>query len=154
MWPSHFYVFTQRTWAPTVEPILSEIINLWLFYCSCNLYWECILAVFPLNVLLHNHTYAMRTIQPQALLPCLIWPDTSPGMHLFFSLWILAVFSISALGWPVQGCPKRWTPGSVNMRWKGGVLLPAVGRRMQLFHLKFTDPRAHHIVHPSHKSIE
>ena len=43
---------------------------------------------------------------------------------------------------------KRWSPGSVNMRSKNCVLLPAAGRRTQLFHLIFTEPGAHLLVHP------
>ena len=37
--------------------------------------------------------------------------------------------------------------GSVNMRRKNCVLLPAEGGRTQLFHLIFTKPGAHLIVH-------
>ena len=48
----------------------------------------------------------------------------------------------------VQGCTKRWTPGSVNMKRKNCVLLPAAGRRAQLFHLIFTEPGVHLLVHP------
>ena len=48
----------------------------------------------------------------------------------------------------VQGCTKRWTPGSVNMTRKNCVLLPAAGRRAQLFHLIFTEPGVHLLVHP------
>ena len=36
----------------------------------------------------------------------------------------------------------------MNMRMINCVLLPAAGRRTQLFQLIFTEPRAHHIVHP------
>ena len=43
-------------------------------------------------------------------------------------------------GMYVQGWTKTWSPGSVNMRWKSCVLLPAEGRRTQLFHLIFTEP--------------
>ena len=47
---------------------------------------------------------------------------------------------------------RGWTlwcaPGSVNMTRKYCVLLPAAGRRTQIFHLLFTEPRAHHKVHP------
>ena len=39
-------------------------------------------------------------------------------------------------------------PGSVNMRRKNCVFLPAAGRITQLFHLIFTEPRANHKVHP------
>ena len=38
--------------------------------------------------------------------------------------------------------------GSVNMRRKNCVILPAAGRRTQLFHFIFTEPRAHQKVHP------
>ena len=48
----------------------------------------------------------------------------------------------------VQGWPKRWTPGSVNMRRKNCVLLPAAGKRTQLFHLTFTEPWVHLLGHP------
>ena len=48
----------------------------------------------------------------------------------------------------VRGCTKRWTPGSVNMKRKNCVLLPAAARRAQLFHLLFTEPGVHLLVHP------
>ena len=48
----------------------------------------------------------------------------------------------------IQGCTLWCAPGSVNMRWKNYVLLPAEGRRKQLFHLIFTEPGEHHKVHP------
>ena len=45
-------------------------------------------------------------------------------------------------------CLQGWTLwcalGSVNMRRKNCVTLPAAERRTQLFHLIFTEPRAHH----------
>ena len=48
----------------------------------------------------------------------------------------------------IQGWPKRWTPGSVNM-WRGNcVILPAAGRRSKLFPLKFTEPGVHFLGHP------
>ena len=43
----------------------------------------------------------------------------------------------------LQGWPKRWSPGSVNMRLKSCVLLLAAGWRMQFFLLIFTDPGVH-----------
>ena len=41
----------------------------------------------------------------------------------------------------VQGCTKRWTPGSLNR--KNCILLPAADKRAQLFHLIFTKPGVH-----------
>ena len=52
------------------------------------------------------------------------------------------------IGMFIQGCTKRWTPGSVNMKRKNCVLLPAAGRRAKLFHLIFTEPGVHLLVHP------
>ena len=48
----------------------------------------------------------------------------------------------------IQGWPKRWTPGSVNMKRKNCVLLTAAGRKTQPFHLKFTEPGVHLLGHP------
>ena len=48
----------------------------------------------------------------------------------------------------LQGWPKRWTPGSVNMRWKSCVLLPAAGSRTQFFLLTFTETGVHLLGHP------
>ena len=48
----------------------------------------------------------------------------------------------------VQGWPKRWTPGCVNMSLKSCVLPPAAGRRTQLFLLIFTEPGVHLLGHP------
>ena len=39
----------------------------------------------------------------------------------------------------IQGWPKRWTPGSVNMRRKNCVLLPAASRTTQISHLIFKE---------------
>ena len=51
----------------------------------------------------------------------------------------------------VQGWAKVRFPGSVNMRWKSCVLLPAAGRRTQFFHLIFTKPGKHTLAHPCTK---
>ena len=48
----------------------------------------------------------------------------------------------------VQGWAKVRFPGSVNMWWKSCVLLPAAGKRTQLFHLIFTEPGTHTLAHP------
>ena len=48
----------------------------------------------------------------------------------------------------VQGWPKRWSPGSVNVRRKICVLLPAAGRKTQLFHLIFREPGVHLLGRP------
>ena len=48
----------------------------------------------------------------------------------------------------VQGWVEVRFPGSVNMRWKSCVLLPAAGRRTQLFHLVSMEPGAHNKVLP------
>ena len=40
----------------------------------------------------------------------------------------------------VQGSANPQTPGSEKMRWKSCVLLPAAGRRTQLFILLFSEP--------------
>ena len=40
----------------------------------------------------------------------------------------------------VQGSANPQTPGSENKRIKSCVLLPAAGRRTQLFHLIFSEP--------------
>ena len=42
--------------------------------------------------------------------------------------------------WYVQGSANPQTPGSENKRIKSCVLLPATGRRAQLFHLIFSKP--------------
>ena len=48
----------------------------------------------------------------------------------------------SAATWKIllQGSANPQTPGSENKRIKSCVLLPAAGRRTQLFHLIFTEP--------------
>ena len=43
---------------------------------------------------------------------------------------------------------NRWTPGSVNMRRKNCFILPAAGRRTQIFHLKITEPGVFLLGHP------
>ena len=48
----------------------------------------------------------------------------------------------------LQRWPKRWTPGSVNVRRNNCVLLPAANSRTQLFHLIFTEPGVHLLGHP------
>ena len=48
----------------------------------------------------------------------------------------------------IKGCTKRWAPGSVKLGEKVAFCLPTTGRRMQLFHLIFTKPGAHLLVHP------
>ena len=47
-----------------------------------------------------------------------------------------------------RGCTLWCALGSVNMRRKNCVLLPAAGRRTQLFHLIFTQPGAYLLEHP------
>ena len=48
----------------------------------------------------------------------------------------------------LQGCTKRWNPGSVNMKRKNYVLLPAAGRRAQLFTLIILEPGPHGLTDP------
>ena len=48
----------------------------------------------------------------------------------------------------VQGWAKVRIPGSVSMTRKSCVVLPAAGRRMQLFHLIFTEPGNRTLAHP------
>ena len=48
----------------------------------------------------------------------------------------------------VQGTTKRRLPGSVNVRKKNCVLLPAAGSRTQFFHLIFTKPGRRLLVVP------
>ena len=48
---------------------------------------------------------------------------------------------VHALRAPLQGSANPQTPGSENKRIKSCVLLPAAGRRTQLVHLIFTEPR-------------
>ena len=61
---------------------------------------------------------------------------------------ISTIIPFEPIGPTLQGCPKRWTPGSVIMRRKNYVLLLAAGRRTQLFHLIFTKPGVHLLGHP------
>ena len=54
-----------------------------------------------------------------------------------------SIFSLFVQGWTL------WCAlGSVNMRRENCAFLPAAGRRTQLFHVIFTEPGAHHKVHP------
>ena len=55
--------------------------------------------------------------------------------------------------WLVQGWPKRWTRGYVNLRWKSCVLLPAAGRRTQFLSLIFTEPGVHLLGHPCNTMV-
>ena len=48
----------------------------------------------------------------------------------------------------IQGWAKVRFPGSVIMRCRICVLLPAAGRRTQFFHLIFTKPGKHTLAHP------
>ena len=48
----------------------------------------------------------------------------------------------------IQGWAKVGFPGSVNIRWKIYVLLPAAGSRTQFFLLIFTEPGKHTLAHP------
>ena len=48
----------------------------------------------------------------------------------------------------IQGCTKRWTSGSVNMKRKNCVLLPAVGKQNATLSPNFTQPGAHILGHP------
>ena len=48
----------------------------------------------------------------------------------------------------VQGWTLWCAPGSVNLSRKYCVLLPAAGRRTQLFHLIFTEPGVPVLGHP------
>ena len=50
------------------------------------------------------------------------------------------IISHHGSGYDIQGWAKVRFPGSVNMRWKHCVVLPAAGRRTQLFHLIFSEP--------------
>ena len=43
---------------------------------------------------------------------------------------------------------KRWAPGSMNMRRKNCILLPAAARRTHLFHLIFTESGVYLLGHP------
>ena len=55
--------------------------------------------------------------------------------------------------WLVQGWPKRWTRGYVNLRWKSCFLLPAAGRRTQFLSLIFTEPGVHLLGHPCNTMV-
>ena len=48
----------------------------------------------------------------------------------------------------VQGWPKRWTPGSINVRRNNCGFLPAGAMKTQLLHLIFTEPGVHLLSHP------
>ena len=48
----------------------------------------------------------------------------------------------------VQGCTKRWTLSCVNLGGKVAFCLPTAASRTQIFHLSFTHPGAHLLVHP------
>ena len=47
----------------------------------------------------------------------------------------------------LQGCTKRWALGCVKLGGKVVFCLPSADRRKQIFHLIFTQPGAHLLVH-------
>ena len=68
--------------------------------------------------------------------------------NTFFILFSSKHKSIYFISTVLQGWTKVWFPGSVNMRRKSYVFLPAAGRRKQFFHLIFTEPGNHTLAHP------
>ena len=64
------------------------------------------------------------------------------------SIWRTHAIRLASSRIILQGCTLWCAPGSVNMRRKNCVLLPAAGRRTQYFHLIFTEPGKCTLAHP------
>ena len=111
----------------------------------------------------YNLTYSRRRAIVYVILhrPSLCIIPTAQAQN---AVWLACVDLLLTMRLRIPMCFKRtvedmqgrtlWCAlGSVNMRWKSCVLLPAAGRRTQFFLLIFTEPIVHHKVHSCIASI-